>query len=127
MVIIDTSIIIDHLRQPFAKSKLAELIQKQLELELAISLISIQELYEGQSTRDSQKESQLITTLAGLKILPYTFDIAKRAGTIARDSKYPLAFPDAAIAATAISHHANLYTLNTKHFQDIPHLTLHQP
>lgn len=124
MVILDTSIIIDHLRLPFAQSKIARLIKKQPQTELAISLLTIQELYQGQSTKKQAQAADLVTVLASLKVLPYTYDIAKLAGTIARDLPQPIELADAAIAATAIIHHCPLYTLNLEDFQSIPHLPL---
>lgn len=51
MVILDTNIVIDHLRQPKGrKSTLTKLAQETPKEILAISTITVQELYEGQST-----------------------------------------------------------------------------
>jgi predicted nucleic acid-binding protein len=124
MVILDTSIIIDHLRLPITRSKLAHIVKKHPQEEFAISLLTIQELYQGQSTRKQTQEADLVTVLASLKVLPYTYDIAKLAGTLARDLSQPIELADAAIAATALAHHCPLYTLNTKDFDTIPNLVL---
>ncbi len=43
-----------------------------------------------------------------------------------RDSKTPIQFADAAIAATAIINGAELYTLNKKDFEKIPGLLLYR-
>jgi len=91
---------------------------------LAISTITIQELYEGQSTKHKDKETSLLSTVTPLKILPYTYETAQLAGEIARDLKQPIEFTDAAIAATAIINGALLATLNKKHFQSIRDLEL---
>lgn len=125
MVILDTNIIIDHLRHTGkSDSILMKLVARHPKETLALCSISIQELYEGQSTRNSEKEKDLLATISPLRILPYTYDIAQRAGCIARDTKQPLELADAAIAATAIIQNAPLFTLNTKDFSPIPNLIL---
>jgi predicted nucleic acid-binding protein len=125
MVILDTNIIIDHLRSSGSRrSALLEISESYPKTILAVSLVSVQELYEGQSTLHSEKEKDLLATLSPLKLLPYTYDIAKLAGAIARDSKRSIELADAAIAATAILNNAQLYTKNLKDFQEIPNLEL---
>ncbi len=125
MVVLDTSIIIDHLRSNRqSKSALLLLVEHQPQTMLGISIISIQELYEGQSTRIIEKEKDLLAVLGPLKILPYSYTIAQSAGRLARDRSQPIELADAAIAATAIAHNAQLYTLNRKDFIRIPELKL---
>jgi predicted nucleic acid-binding protein len=124
MVILDTNIIIDHLRKSQNLSWLRKINKTFNQKELAISVISVQELFEGQSTLNQKAETFLIATLAPLQIVPYKYEIAKLAGKINRDLKIPIGFPDAAIAATTIEHCAQLATLNAKHFQNIPELEL---
>lgn len=123
MVILDTSIIIDHIRQRKEESRLFSLA-KEFPNDLAISLITVQELYEGKSTRELKKEQELLDILNGLTILQYDYVIAKKAGEIARDLKTPMEFTDSAIAATAIVYKAKLSTLNSKDFKDIKELEL---
>lgn len=123
MVVLDTDIIIDHLRQPEAKETGLMKVSKGVSKEgLSVSLITVQELYEGQSTKDKQAEEYLLATLAPLKILPYSYEVAQLAGEIARDLKEPIELADAAIAATVIINGAKLMTKNKKHFQNIPNL-----
>ncbi len=123
MVVLDTNIIIDHLRQSSAKETCLMKIAREIAREnLAISVVSVQELYEGRSTRKSEKENYLLATIAPLKILSYTYEVAQFAGEIARDISRPLELADAAIAATAIINGADLYTLNKKDFAGIPEL-----
>ena len=123
MVVLDTNIVIDHLRQTnrgdTALMRAAECFGEE---KLALSVVSIQELYEGLSTRDRNKEAHLLATIALLHILPYTYNIAQRAGEIARDLKGSIELADAAIAATAIEYEAKLLTLNKKHFRSIDSL-----
>ena len=125
MVILDTNIIIDHLRRKRkSKSFLEEIAAVKPKETLAISIVCIQELYEGNSTRDEEKEKNLLAAISPLKILPYTYEIAKLAGKIVRDGITSTEFADAAIAATAITSGGLLFTLNKKHFQGIKELEL---
>lgn len=120
MVILDTNIIIEHLRfSGKGETVLMQIAKKVVKENLAISVITIQELYEGKSAKEKQREDYLLATITPLKILPYNYEIAQVAGEIARDLEQPIEFVDAAIAATAITNGAFLHTLNKKHFQGI--------
>ncbi len=123
MVILDTNIIIDHLRlgNP-ANSIFANIMNKHPKKDLAISIITVQELYGGQSTRENEVGRAIIGMISQLKILPYTHDVAKYAGEIARDLNSPISLADAAIAATTLLNKARLLTLNKKDFQGIKNL-----
>lgn len=125
MVILDTSVIIDHLGQPgVGETLLMGVVREVAKESLAISMITVQELYEGKSTKNKQKEEYFLATIAPLKILPYTYEVAQLAGEIARDSRYVMEFTDAAIAATAVINAAALLTLDKKHFRGIQNLEL---
>jgi len=125
MVIVDTNIIIDHLRRSNgAETLLSKLSRKVPQEELAISMISIQELFAGQSTRNDTANAHLLATVGPLKTLPYSFDIARTAGSLMRDYTCGLTFSDSAIAATCLSYSAELFTLNTKDFKPIKNLRL---
>lgn len=125
MILLDTNIIIDHLRQFKEKETILMGVSKKHSKEdLALSVISVQELYEGISTKEEDKEEYLLATITPLKILPYTYETAQLAGEIARDLKSPIEFADAAIAASAILCGGSLLTLNKKHFSGISELEL---
>lgn|SRR3989338_203912 len=125
MVIIDTSIIIDHFRRPAGVETVLKRFVKNFPKELVvISMITIQELYEGKSTGKAEIVRYLLTVLASFKILNYSYETAKLAGELIRDSKKPLEFADAAIAATAIVNGGKLLTLNRKDFSEIENLEL---
>jgi predicted nucleic acid-binding protein len=125
MVILDTNIIIDHLRQ---KSRGDTILMKMAKSyrkdQLAISILSIQELYEGRSTKNKRKEEYMLATIGSLKFLKYDLEVAQKAGEIARDLKKPIEFVDSAIAATAIIHNSSLLTLNQKHYANIKGINL---
>lgn len=126
MVIIDTCIIIDHLRKGklSGPSVLRQFSEHYPQEQLSTSLVTIQELFEGQSSKDPEKENELLLVISELKQLPVTYEIARLAGTLTRDSKQPLEFADAAIAATALYHQADLFTLNEKDFKEIQGISL---
>lgn len=125
MVILDTNIIIDHLRQSTPVGSVLSRISETNE-KLAISIITLQELFAGKSTRDKNVEKLILDMLSTIKILPYNEEIAKLAGLIVRDLGRLIQFPDAAIAATAIDSKAKFLTLNKKDFESIPGLTLYE-
>lgn len=124
MVILDTNILIDHLRRRQKPTVLDKLEEKNKGEIFCISMITIQELYEGKSTIDENKEKDILTLINNLRVFPYNYEIAKYAGTVARDSKKHIDLADAAIAATAILNEAQLLTLNRKDFVGIKDLEL---
>lgn len=125
MVVLDTNIIIDHLRQTKNKqTHLMMLAEEVVKENLAISIVTVQELYEGKSTKNETTEEYLLSTISPLKILSYTYETAQLAGEIARDLNRPIELADAAIAATVIVNGASLFTLNKKDFRGIESLEL---
>lgn len=125
MVILDTNVIIDHLRRPkIEKSSLLKIVSQQPKSTLAISVISVQELYEGKSTRYEEEEKFLLATITPLKMIPYSYEVAQCAGIIARNLSFTIEFADAAIAATALVNQASFFTLNKKHFVKIKDLKM---
>lgn len=124
MVVLDTSVIIDHLRQTKQETALMKLVKQHPKEFLTLSVISVQELYEGQSTKDNQKEQALLAVISPLRILPYSYEIAELAGKIARDLSRSIELADAAIAATVIVNGSVLFTLNKKDFTGIKNLNL---
>ena len=127
MVILDTSLIIDYLRRkngeetPFEK-----IVGKLKRSELSISVLSIQELYQGKSMDKEGEEIRTQKILLPFNVLAYSVEIAKKAGKIVRDSNNSVAFVDAAIAATAIVNGAELATLNLKDFAGIKGLEVYK-
>lgn len=127
MVVLDTSIIIDHLRTQNTKATVLENITNNFSpSDLYISVITVQELFIGQSTKIDRKLQDLNLLLNALKCLEYDSTIAEYAGKIQRDTTRIVTFPDAAIAATTILNGFQLATLNTKDFLAIKNLRLLQ-
>ena len=125
MVVLDTSVIIDYLRTRELKRTFFEEISKVVgKKNLAISILTIQELFMGKSAANEKVEEFLIAIINSLSLLPYNFEVAKKAGEISRVKN--ISFPDAAIAATAMVNNASLFTLNVKDFSGIAGLELYK-
>lgn len=125
MVVFDTSVVIDHIRQPQgSRSLLKETIQNQPLEVFAISMITIQELFQGKSSALSEERNILLDAISSFELLPYTFAVAQTAGELSRDLQRNMQFADAAIAASALINRAKLVTLNKKDFQGIGGLEL---
>lgn len=125
MVVLDTSVIIDHLRLKSERNSLLKKVVKQYSnVTFCLSVITVQELYQGESSRKVSEERRMETVLELYQLMPYNYEIAKLAGEIVRDNKNLVEFPDAAIAATALVNEAELLTLNKKHFAGIKGLEL---
>jgi len=122
-VLIDTSIIIDHLRKENKKkSQLYKIIDKYA---LFTSAITIYELFAG--AINEQKRKDIFDLIALVKILPFTKETAERAGAIylsLRNKNELIEIGDILIGETAITHNLHLMTLNVKHFDRIEDLKI---
>lgn len=122
-LLIDTSIIIDHLRkQNKDNSRFYNIVGKYT---LFISTITVFELYAG--AINYQKKQDISNVLEYVKILPFTKAIAQRSGEIylsLRKENQVIETKDLFIAATALCHDMDLMTLNLQHFQRVEELNL---
>ena len=121
-ILIDTSILIDHLRKTRKDQTLFYLAASTYEL--AVSAVTEFEFFVGMSFTNQGFVESLIATLP---ILPFDSHCASQAAAIYRQLKSTnqlIALPDLFIAATAIVYNLPLLTLNQKHFQRIGHLQL---
>lgn len=124
MVILDTNIIIDHLRTMKPDSVLMMLRKKRPDELLGVSVVTIQELYEGKSMSNDVNEKDMKMVLVGVNIVPYEYETAKKAGEINRNLKKKIESFDAAIAATCLINHSQLATLDKKDFAGIEGLEM---
>jgi predicted nucleic acid-binding protein len=126
-IILDTNIIIDHLRNVPQATKQLQEIEDENYTGL-ISVITITELMAA--PRMSQQRFQSIKKLLSLfEIINVDSHIAKTAGNLlakyrASNGLEPM---DALIAATAQVNEAVLFTLNKKHFRFIEGLVVINP
>lgn len=130
MVIVDTNILIDHLRKSDSnfynnKNSILQNIFKfylQKNKKIAISQVTIQELYAGKSMQDKQVELKVLDLLQSFTILPYKYHISVLAGKLMQSNT--ITFADSVIASTSIYYDCGLITFNNKHFKDINELNL---
>ena len=95
--------------------------------QLAISAITLGELYFGALNK---AELRIIKQhLSLLYVIPINTAISQHFVSLMESYAlgHKLAIPDAFIAATALTHTIELYTLNTKNFRFIDSLKLYQP
>ena len=118
---IDTSIIIDHLRKKNkSKSQLYKIIDNP---NLFVSTITIYELFAG--AINEQKRKDINDFIVLVKILPFTRETAERAGKIylsLREKNKLIEVGDILIGATALTNNLPLMTLNVEHFERIEEL-----
>jgi predicted nucleic acid-binding protein len=122
-LLIDTSILIDHLRKKKKrKSQFYKIIGNYT---IYVSTITLFELFAG--GKDEQKKQDIENIIEYLKILPFTKETAKKAGEIylsLRSENKLIEAKDLFIAATALSHNLPLMTLNVKHFDRVAELKI---
>lgn len=117
-LIIDTSIIIDKLRDGEEWDRFLRNVDK--EAELYIPTVVIFEIYSGTSSRKAIVANKIQNSFAFFQKVDLNDSIAKRAGEIYRDISTQFSVADFLIAATALELGAQVVTLNKKHSQKIP-------
>lgn len=122
-ILIDTSVIIEHLRKQDKQSTMLYRIAAQYSL-FTSSIVEF-ELWSG--ALDKQKQNDLHVVLQFCTSIPFTTDVAKQAAVIFRSLRQQnqmIEIRDIFIAATAIEFNLPLLTLNQKHFVRVPKLQL---
>lgn len=122
-LVVDTSILIDHLRGGNTWKRVVA--GSEGDLKLFVPTIVIFELYSGQSTRDPSIVVKIYQLLRNFQRVELDENIAKVAGELFRDLKKHIQISDYIIAATALSTNATVLTLNRKHFEQIPGLAIY--
>lgn len=122
-ILIDTSIIIDFLRQK-DKSKTLLYYFSHHQYKFYASMITLAESYAGKSIWERKEAMETLEKLfANIIILPLEENISKKAGQLSANNNN-LEIVDAIIASTAITHHLKLATLNIKDFAKIQEVNL---
>lgn len=120
-VVVDSSVLIDHLRgEPAAKAALTA-ARAAGERAVASSLTKV-ELIAGMRSGERRRTRELFSIL---RWIPVTDEIAERAGELARRfraSHQGVDVVDYVIAATAEELEAALWTTNVRHFPMFPRL-----
>jgi tRNA(fMet)-specific endonuclease VapC len=124
IILCDSNIFIDLYR---GKQETIESLTAIGQDNIAISAVTAGELLFG--ARDKKELATIKKDIAKLQLFPINEDIS--AIGLQLIEKYclshKLSLPDALIAATALYHNIELYTLNLKDFKFIPNLNLYTP
>jgi len=123
-VVLDTDILIDHLRG-FTKAKIFLALFDEKSISGMISTLTVMELLSGKSASEDIKRIKIEKLLSLFKTVDVTFSIAEKAGELRR--KYSTNPIDSIIAATAISYNLKLVTCNISHYQIVEGLTIWKP
>lgn len=122
-VLVDTSVLVDFLRQKDKKSTLLYKLASSNNL-LFTSIICHGELHAGKSIYTSKlAKKELKVLLSGLDLIYINKAVSKKAGKIRY--LYGIELTDCFIAATAKYKKLPLATLNTKHFSKVKNLKLY--
>ncbi len=119
-LILDTSVLIAHLRKMHSVKVLLEKLGERMFF--AISTVTLVEVWQGAKPVEAEKTRLL---LQGFNTVPLDSTLAEKAGQLAyqlRINGYTCDIADVVIGATAISLHAPVLTANIRHFEDIPDL-----
>ena len=118
-ILIDTSVLIDHLRKYAPATNFLENIFKS-GIPVKLSTVTVMELFAGKSMQNPKREEAVVQLLELFESVPVTQKIAKRAGILLRFYRSNGLTPaDALIAGTALEQEAALVTRNIRHFRQI--------
>jgi predicted nucleic acid-binding protein len=121
MILLDTNILIEIYRDNVAITSIVDNMQ-----EIAVCDVVRAELFYG--ARNKRDLQEISADLEGLPILSLLPQISEMAVNLVKTYclSHKLEFADALIAATAIFHNVELFTLNRKDFVYIPNLKLYE-
>ena len=122
-VVLDSDIIIDHLRDYGNVLQTLLVFASQKKLQLYIPTVVVTELFSGKETKKQERLSSLKKLLEKFEWISSDKEISEVAGFLMRDYS-PIKLGDAIVAATALSLNAKLATRNKKDFQDIKGLRI---
>jgi len=121
MILLDTNILIEIYRDNVVIAAVVDNMPQ-----IAVCDVVRAELFYG--ARNKQDLQEIIADLEELTILSILPQISELAVNLVKTYclSHKLEFADALIAATAIFHNAELFTLNRKDFAYIPNLKLYE-
>lgn len=122
-IVIDSNILIDYLR---GGTKWQDFLSDApRNAELFLPTIVIFELFSGKSTKTSSVAKDILNLLKKFTQIELTETIAIKAGELHRDLGTHIDPEDYIVAASALEIGASVVTLNRKHFEQIPQLSLY--
>ena len=134
-IVLDSSVLIAGERRRESVRDILERVKKGFaETEAALSAVTVIELthgvYRAKTESDQQRREAFVGELLhSLVVYPITLEIAQLAGRIEGQQAaqgISIAFPDLLIGVTALHLGYSVATLNVRHFQAIPGLSIVQ-
>ncbi len=121
--LVDTDVWIDFLR---GVPEAVDFVEQLPDI-VCVSAVSVAELYAG--VREGKEREILGDLLTSLKIISLDDVGAAHGGLIRRDfgKSHGVGLSDALIAATALQHDCQLFTLNVKHYPALPKAQVTRP
>lgn len=123
-VVMDTNILIDHLRGVDAAREIITRV-KNKELEACISALTEAELLSGKEYEIERKRKDIIELIHFFTKLDIDNAIAQKTGEYRR--KYGYSIQDSIIAATAFVSKCKLWTKNVQDFKRIKEIEIEEP
>jgi predicted nucleic acid-binding protein len=132
-IILDSSVIITAERRGNSVRQILEQVQtSQAETEIGLSVVTVAELvhgaYRAQTQAQPERRLEFIERLCrDIPVHPVTLDIARMVGRIEGQQEakgIQFAFEDLVIGVTALHLGYAVMTLNARHFQRIPGLSV---
>lgn len=124
-LVVDTSILIDYFRGGAKGQQFVNKVERGKIEEIFLPTIVIFELFSGQSSKSPVAVHKILNLLKFFQRIELNEEIARRAGELYRDVNKTLQVPDYIIAASALSVNGEIVTLNRRHFEQIPNLSLY--
>jgi predicted nucleic acid-binding protein len=135
-VILDTSVLISgERRSESVQAIIRRILTRHGEQDAALSAVTFVELthgiYRARNDNDRERRRAFCQELRrDLAVVPVTIEIAELAGRIEGEQAalgVSIAFEDLLIGATALNMNFQVVTLNVRHFQMIPKLSVVEP
>ncbi|MBI4078889.1 MAG: type II toxin-antitoxin system VapC family toxin [Candidatus Levybacteria bacterium] len=124
-IVVDSSIIIDYLRGGKKWDDFISSAETEQDSQLLLPTIVIFELYSGTSTKSIRRLREMLYFISQFERIDLSERIARLAGKLSRDVKQRMQAPDYIIAASALAIGGTVVTLNRKHFELIPGISLY--
>jgi len=123
MILVDTNIFIEYYKNNSVICKTLENIDLR---KTVVSDVVCAELYFG--ARNRQELADIVSDMEKLTVLTISPKISRLAVDLVKQYclSHKLKLPDALIAATALIHNIELFTLNRKDFAYIPNLRFYE-
>lgn len=118
-IIVDTSVVIDYLRQKDKTQTIFHQVFSMARNKPVLPSTVISELWAGKSMDNEKTKSFVNKLIKTCETLFPNLNTAKKTGLILRNTSYEISFQDAQIAAFALENNLPVLTTNKKDFTKI--------